>query len=307
MKITEIRERHALLNSLQFVPNNGAFYLESVLGINFSRKPLAIPFDDYNAHVLSTSGRIGEKLRDDLWLADGEYVDTLHAYFFREDSKQSFLLALHENFHAYHMELDPKGFRKVDPSSKIKNSPEMIVTFRTFYEGIAEWAAIEALNHSSNPADRNIALAQRDNLLFGIPCEGGTTFDTDEPVKQALTYITNFIEEADINVETQRRAKRIKWALFPPSISDIFLYTNSYQDTFVFHPSLYVAGYNFVYHAMHELVDVYGIQLREAINLIILNPPKTIDDLKKPRGFINRKFSAGEEKIGKAVISTQLL
>lgn len=283
-----MKEKQILLSHLQFVPNRGASHLESTLGITFLQKPHAAPLNSHNINILANSGKLGKDVVENAWHIAGRYIDNLHIYFFREEGKNPFLTHLHENFHGYHILMDPKHSKRLGAFSRITD-PKMVidfVIFNTFEEGLAEWAAVEALHRSLNPNDQAIAQFQRDNLLFGIQYKDGFVSDTEAPGDQAFSFIAQYIEDAQQEIKKQRRTKRL---LFPSNMEDLSRYSQGFWDV-IRHKSYYVGGYNFVYYALHELVDTYGFHLDQAINALIINPPKTMGDLSNPREFVIRTF-----------------
>lgn len=268
------------LEGFKLSPNTAASQLEVNLGITFPTKPAAILLNGKNRFIYAVRcGVIPSIAAAILRRGDavGKYDYRYHAFFAEKDS--NLFTALHENMHGFNAVVNPDIPRQQDIIAKViaerfagrvstQVNIEESISFRSFDEGMAQWAALETASHLPEDFDLDDLTSMKNQLLQGQ--------DTGDQIE---------IDENFINREFYKLEEAKKVYGYALSLSGVKAMTEGAKAEIVMSDSLYITGFYFTYLATAELLRL-GINIGDVINTLVKNPPSKIVELRNPVNYV---------------------
>ncbi len=258
-------------------PNTAVNDLETTLGITFPVRPEAVILTGRNKFVYAIKNGIVPSIAKTLLRrnndAIGMYDYRYHAYF--ADKKTDLFTALHENMHGFNALVNSDILRQQELISqavaeRFVGRPltqldiEKVIVFKSFDEGMAQWAAIEAaslLGGKFDPKDLN---STRNLLLRGK--------ETPDAVQ---------IDEQFIDEEFQKLEEAKELYTQALQLTGIKVMTEGAKAEAVIQDVKYITGYYFVYLAALKLKRE-GVSTSDIITNLVKNPPSKINELRNP-------------------------
>lgn len=269
---------HKRLYGLQAESNIAANQLQDTLGIEFANKPRHALLTPRNKLLIALNGW----LNNDLALFGismmlprttfGVYAPEYHTYFSRKPHQ---FCELHENAHGLSNVLNPELFKTMRKNhlaftspDKTYFDPERFVTTKSFVEGVAQWSAIKVASAVGDEDTKRVALFEH-NRMYGVTGDRNkvkpTKYTTQE-LKKMRGVVKKFLDAPDL-------VGSFKHAPFLGGlIGDI-------------EEGIYAVGFEFTRKAMSYLVE-NGADTSKGLKMLHANPPKSLDDLSRPRDFV---------------------
>jgi hypothetical protein len=208
--------------------------------------------------------------------AIGKYDYRYHAYFANEET--DLFTGLHENMHGFNALTNLDVPQQLDVLSnavgnRFASRPignpdiEKAVSIRSFDEGMAQWAAIEAAStlEEFDPEDMN----KLRNLMLRDKKVKGEVIVDDE-------FIAREFDKLHQGRDTYAEALKL---------TGIKVMSVGAKAEGLMGDAQYTAGYYFVYHAAKELMGS-GMNTAETIATLVNNPPTLLQQLRQPLDFV---------------------
>lgn len=265
--------------------------LEDRLGISFPEIPNKIVLDEENSRIYSRKRPFLSLLRRP---NDEGSLHSRSTNAFLLNSETSYSVDLFQNMLSYVRQKNPEftdmeqKLLRVDneriPNDYTAAEAEKYVIYRSFHEGLAGVLA-KGVNDLLLKEQVDEVFKSSDLDIFnGITLEGQhenmpLPEITDEQVQQMKDSITALQQSSAVEftgahgVHTYRNLRKRTFTLIKIKKSDDNL----------------VMGALFSAHALNELT-VNGIELPEAIDLLIEHPPQTQEELLSPQQFVTEKI-----------------
>jgi len=263
-------------------PNHEVCLLERHLGLVFIAKPAKIILTLPNRLALiKAETTFGSRASRIMYWRDtrAHYEEKYNAYFC--DAQTSVYTGLHENMHAYiytkHPEMyEPIASFKEAATQRIFNragprgDAQKFIVYRALNEGISMWGAVTTEIRDVCLMDESIGDQLRIAVLGEMQSIGDRYFRKDV-VNKNFALLKQAIDTY------QSAVNQTGWT----TLRLLFQAESKLKD------SLYEAGYYFSSLAMHELRK---LPVREALTILLRNPPQKLAELRHPVEFVREKY-----------------
>ncbi len=263
------------VDGFNLTDNTAVGYLEQALGISFPQKPLMIELTWRNRLVLARKANPIFALTFLRGREAGAYDGELNTFF--ADKGVPMVVALHENMHAYVKAKNPE-LRTLERTYKAINAritgkdaeyddPETPIVHSCLNEGLCDWSAVIAAT-----AFPEVGLNETKYWIashaYRLKEKGHETETPQEYRHRNLDIIYEGVELFRTAIGRER--------------FEAYRYAQKAQKTL--YMMEYYAGYIFVLNAM-SYFQASGIYINTGIDLLIQNPPLTVDQLRNGKTF----------------------
>lgn len=278
------------LKGVRTSPNEGVNLITQSLGIEFPVPPKCVILDRFNIlRLLHSDPRLSlglspkSLLRPNDLAQGGGYMFKYNTVFLTKDDENYMQFAkLHEDMHAYAFQTNPdlqKPVRKLidivlDREEPSREAIELAEVRHVFSEGIANWGTIDVRARLPLSEPRTVTHlddAHKKTLL--LPSWRNAALEIPDEYALFISQLT--VGNVDLlKITSDRGALEFMkmWEFCHSGINEM---------------ASYLLGNYFVYEAM-SLLRNQGMFTKDALPLLIKNPPDTVDQLRNPRDFANR-------------------